>query len=241
MAEDKFKITWYGRCCFLIEALNKKLLFDPYDTYCNVDVGRIDADILISSSTWHDHGHIGASPKAFIITYPGMYEKDVFLISGIEALESRGSPTVIFNVKFGPFSITNFADFGTEQKTKFDNLVKTEELKILKSTNIALARPSISGDINGKYVHDEIFLDYCNPSIIIPEHYFPETFIEERVVDNQKNNFLSPNKIVREMVDKLGYKIEKVESFEKTISINDLEEKKVIEFLRLHQQVSYVR
>lgn len=241
MNDCQFNIKWYGRCCFLVETLNRKILFDPYDTYCGVDIGFIDSDILISSSTWHDHGHIGVSPNAFIITYSGKYEKDGFTINGIEALESRGSPTVIFNVKFGPFSITNFADFGAEQKTKFDNLVKTEELEILKSTNIALARPSISGNINGEYVHDEIFMNYCDPSIIIPEHYFPESFIEESVVENQKENFLSPNKIVHEMVNKLGYKIEKVRSFEKTISINDLDEKKVIEFLRLHPQVNYVK
>ncbi len=81
MQEDQFKLTWYGRCCFLIEALDKKILYDPYDSYCNVDIGRIEADILISSSTWHDHGHIGASPKAFVITYPGKYEKDGFIIT----------------------------------------------------------------------------------------------------------------------------------------------------------------
>jgi len=240
MEEDKFRITWYGRCCFLIEALNKKILFDPYDTYCDVDIGYINADVLISSSTWHDHGHIGASPKAFVITYPGKYERDGFAINGIEALESRGSPTVIFNLKFGLFSITNFADFGAEQKTKFDGLVKAEELEVLKSTNIAFARPSISGDINGEYAHDEMFLDYCNPSIIIPEHYFPETFITEKVAVDQNESFISPNKIVNELVDSLGYKIEKIESFEKVICINDLNEKKVIEFLKLHPQVRYV-
>ena len=236
---ESLKITWYGRCCFLIETGVKKILFDPYDTYCNVDIGVINADILISSSTWHDHGHIGASPKAFIITYPGVYEKDGIKITGIEALENRGSPTVVFNVKIAEFSITNFADFGPEQKEHFDNHVSQENIDILRSTNIAMARASIKGDPTANHIHDEIFLEYCQPAAIIPEHYFPESFINQYVPDDQKNNFLTPNLIIDEMIKNIGYTLKEIGSYEAEISKSDLNSKAIIKFKNLHPQVKY--
>lgn len=240
MSKEIIKISWFGRCCFLLEINDKKILFDPYDSYCNVEIGKIDADILISSSTWHDHGHIGASPKAHIITYPGKYQKDGFIVTGIEALENRGSPTVIFNLSFGLFSITNFADFGPEQKESFDSHVSEEDLKIIKSTNIALVRPSIKNGLQKENIHDENFLDYCQPSVIIPEHYFPETFIKEQVEDNEKDNFRSPNIIVEEMINNIGYKIERVDSYQKELTEQDMKDRKLLKFLKLHPQVKYL-
>lgn len=239
MKNDEIKISWYGRCCFLLEALDKKILFDPYDRYCNVDIGLIDSDLLISSSTWHDHGHVGASPKAFVITYPGTYKKDGFLITGIEALEDRGSPTVVFNVRFGSFSITNYADFGPGQKEYFDSHVSKEDLEILRRTNIALVRASIKGDPQGEHLHDEIFLDYCRPSIVIPEHYFPESFVNDCVPETEKKNFLDPNIIVNEMIEKLNYSINEVDDYQTTILAGDLKNGKLIKFLTIHPQVRY--
>lgn len=236
---ESLKITWYGRCCFLVDTGVKKVLFDPYDAYCNVDIGFIEADILISSSTWHDHGHIGASPKAFIISYPGVYEKDRIKITGIEALEDRGSPTVIFNVKVGEFSITNFADFGPEQKEHFNKHVTQENLDIIRSTNIAMARASVIGDPTADHVHDEIFLEYCQPAIIIPEHYFPESFIKQHVSEDQKQNFLTPNSIIDEMVKNIGYAVKEISSYHTEISKNDLNSKFVVKFNDLHPQVQY--
>ena len=73
MDTRQFNIKWYGRCCFLVEALNKKIIFDPYDTYCNVDIG-----------------HIGASSKPFIYIYPVKYGRKGFIINTVEALENHG-------------------------------------------------------------------------------------------------------------------------------------------------------
>ena len=237
--DEKVKISWYGKCCFLVEVDNKKILFDPYDTFCGVDIGIVDADILVSSSSWHDHGHIGASPKAHIYTYPGVYKKDNVTITGIEALEDRGSPTVIFNVKVGQFSITNFADFGPEQKRTFDRYTNKEQLDLLMGTNIAFVRPSIKGSDATVHIHDEIFFDYCKPAILISEHYFPKSFINKSIPEEERDHQYSAEAIAEEMIVSTSYPVEETNSYQIEITENDLGNKKLIKFIEIHPQVKY--
>ncbi len=241
MSSDSITISWYGRCCFLVEYQRKKILFDPYDSYCNVNIGTIDADILISSSTWHDHGHIGASPNAHIYTYPGQEENGDFLITGIEAKEDRGTPTVIFNVQFGSFSITNFADFGPQQKDHFEKNLTKEQRDILRNTNIVFMRPSIKGDeVREENIHNEIALNYCQPNIIFPEHYFPESFSKSQIPLSMRHKFLRPLIVVDEMIKNFGFPVKKINAWRIDISKNDLVDTKIYKFLKLHEQVVYL-
>lgn len=242
MQTDQIQITWYGRCCFLVTIGGQKVLFDPYDTYCGVDIGRIDADILLSSSTWHDHGHIGASPHAYIYTYPGRYENSGLVITGIEAKENRGTPTVIFNVVYENISITNFADFGPALDEDFNHLLSDSDRELLRSTNIAFIRPDIVGDEVKDYgvnIHNENALKYCNPALIFPEHYFPESFVNEQVAESEKEKFLRPNIVVNEMIDLFKYPLEEVDDYTVSISPSDLTSRRLYKFLKLHPQVKY--
>ena len=233
-------ISWYGRCCFLVEYERQKILFDPYDTYCGVDIGRIDAEILVSSSTWHDHGHIGASPKAHIYTYPGTYNHDGIQIVGIEALEDRGTPTVIFNVQVGPYSITNFADFGPKQQKAYEASVTEDERKILAETNVAFIRSSIVGDtVKENNVHNEIALEYCQPKVIFPEHYFPRSFIDQQVPESQKTSFLRPLIVVDEMLKRFGYPVSEISGHSIQITTKDSINRTIYRFSDLHPQVRY--
>lgn len=227
------KISWYGRCCYVVEIEDKRILFDPYDRYCNVDIGIIDADILISSSTWHDHGHIGASPQAHIITYPGIEDHDGVIISGIEAKENRGTPTVIFNLKFKDVSITNFADFGSEHIEEFDTNLTPQQRQILESTTIAFVRPNIT--------HREPALRYCQPNIFFPEHYFPRKWIEQHIPDTKKNDFLEPNIAVDEMLEHMSLPNVTVDDYQIVLDTEKIKDtKQVLQFLDLHPQVTYV-
>lgn len=51
------KLTYYGHACFVVEAGNKKILFDPFITpnplAKNIDVNNIEADFIFLS---HGHG-----------------------------------------------------------------------------------------------------------------------------------------------------------------------------------------
>ena len=233
-------VSWYGRCCFLVEYEQQKILFDPYDTYCGVDIGNIEADVLISSSTWHDHGHIGASPNAHVYSYPGTYNHGDIHIVGIEALEDRGTPTVIFNVKVGPYSITNFADFGPKQQQAFEASVTLDEKQILAETNIAFIRSSIVGDeVSENNVHDEIALEYCQPNIIFPEHYFPRSFTELHVPEDQQIYLLRPLVVVDEMLERFGYPVRDISGYSTTLTNQDLKNTTIYRFLDLHPQVAY--
>lgn len=215
-------------------------MFDPYDTYCNVDIGNIEADILVSSSTWHDHGHIGVSPQAHVYSYPGTYKHDGIQIVGIEALEDRGTPTAIFNVKVGPYSITNFADFGPEQQRAFESSVTDGEKNILAETNIAFIRPSVvRKEVGEKYIHNEIALDYCQPKAIFPEHYFPQSFTEKYVPTSERTRFLRPLRIVDEMIGRFGYPVREIAGHSIQLSIEDFQDAEIYRFSDLHPQVIY--
>ena len=238
--KHSLNITWYGRCCFLVKYQNKSILFDPYDTYCNVDIGYIDADILISSSTWHDHGHIGASPQAYICTNPGLDIQGDIKIIGIEAKEDRGTPTIVFNVSFGPYSITNFADFGPEQKNSFDKSLTSIERDILQTTNIAFVRASIIGDkIKKNNTHNENFLDYCQPKVIFPEHYFPRSFTKKHVPDSKKEHFYKPVTIVDEMIEKLAIPVKEINGWTTDILLDEIKDTTFFRFSELYPQVIY--
>lgn len=223
--KQTLKVAWYGRCCYLLEYDNKKILLDPYDRFCSVDIGLIEAEILISSSTWHDHGHIGSSPGAWIFTYPGNFEHLGFSINGFEVEEERGSPTVVFNIQFGNFSITNFADMGIYEK----NIFTDKQRDVLRSTNIAFIRAG----------HEKV-LNFCDPKIVIPEHYFPRHFIEEQIPEELKNDFEKPVKEIDGLLEQINFSVEEVDNYKCDIDLSGVDNNKVIRFLKLHPQVKYL-
>jgi hypothetical protein len=199
-------------------------LFDPYDRFCNVDMGLVDAEILITSSTWHDHGHIGAAPGAWIFSYPGKYSHKGLDIYGMEVKEERGSPTVVFNVRYQDVSLTNFADMGIYK----DDIFTNEQLKILQDTNTAFLR---SG-------HEKV-LNYCHPKIIIPEHFFPGEFIKEQIPVNNREDFENQNSELEKMIAKLGYPVEEVNDYKYSIDEFGLPETKILKLAKIHPQVKY--
>lgn len=223
---DTSNITWYGRCCFLVELNNKRILFDPYDRFCNVDMGLVDAEILIVSSTWHDHGHIGASPGAWIFSYPGYYKHLGLEINGMEVKEERGTPTVVINVRYKNLSISNFADMGVYGK----NIFNKKQRDILKTTNVAFIRSD----------HEKV-LDFCNPKMIIPEHYFPRAFVENQIPSHLKGDFMLPDNEIDKMIKFLGFPTEEVDDYKYRIDMTNLLDTKIIRLLKIHPQVSYSR
>lgn len=238
--KQSIQITWYGRCCFLIEMSDKKVLFDPYDLFCNVDIGLIEADILLSSSSWHDHGHIGASPGARVYTYPGAYERFGIQITGIESREDRGTPNIIFNIRNDDFSITNFADFGPTQAPYFDAHVTDREREVLQSTTIALVRPMIEREnTDGVNIHNENFLRYCAPQIIIPGHYHPREFIATQIPQHLLHKFEPANQMVDELPAAIGYPVSEIDDYHCTIGDEISAQKTIYRFLQVHPQVKY--
>lgn len=233
----KISLTWYGRCCFLIKVNNKKILIDPHDDFDNIEMGKVDADYTLISSTWHDHGHIGASPKAIIFSEPGIYKIDKNItITGIETKETRGTKNIIFNIKAGEYSITNFADFGDPKSIKGLN---PENKKILALTNIAFVRPhQILHEKNT--TSGELALRTCDPKIIIPHHYYPASFAQKRK-PQLKRNMLKFVDQVANMIKKFEYKKILVKSHKKQLDISAFKEKSAIVFEKMHPQVVYTR
>ncbi len=208
MQSDKIKITWYGRCCFLIEIKSTKILIDPHDTFDKIDMGIVKADYVLISSTWHDHGHIGASPSAVVISEPSNYKLlNKITISGIETKENRGTRNVVFNIKWNEFSITNFADLGD---LKFLTKLSKTGKQLLAKTNIAFARPN---NVNGtKLTSINLALRSCSPKIVIPHHYYPPQFIGQ-LKGKLKTNATKTYQEFKKVFKELPFKIETVRGY----------------------------
>ena len=225
-------MTWYGRSCFLIEINGVKILTDPHDIFDGVDMGLVKADYTISSSSWHDHGHIGASPQSFIITDPGTYKiKNNIIITGIETKEQRGTKNIIFNIKWENYSITNFADLGDKNYlNKLSNLKK----KILASTKIAFVRPGLVDGTTMTLMN--LALKSCEPKIIIPHHYYPAIF-SKRTTGKLSKNLLKTYQRVHEAIATTGFQEKLAKGNNIIIDLENHDAKSAIIFEDMHKQV----
>ncbi len=230
---QKIKLTWYGRCCFLIGISGKKILIDPHDQFDGVYMGLVDADHILISSVAHDHGHIAASPQSLTHHEAGseLLEGNIE-ITGMMTKESRGTSNLVYNIKAERFSITCFADLGDPQS--LEDLSQKEKV-LLQSTNIAFVRPN-------QILHEpevtsgELALRYCEPQIIIPYHFYPAKFIERNEGLKKGLAYLA---WVDDMINKLSYKKQQIEGYETEISLDKYDTKTAILFSNIHPQVVY--
>lgn len=227
-------LTWYGHCAFLIELAEKKILIDPYDHFHGVDIGEIESDYLLSSSIAHDHGNIAASVEAYTIGHEGEYTlpNDIQL-TGIFSHESRGTPNTIWNITHKNVSLTNFADWGDESDIPE---FSSKEKEILASTTIAFVRPN---DVPEKNIQcAELALKVSEPKIIIPHHYYPESFIREYPTDALIKNHAHYKPLINLLISKLDYAIEEISSYKVKLEEKDLKEKKILLFKKIHPDVT---
>jgi hypothetical protein len=230
---QKIKLTWYGRCCFLIEINDRKILIDPHDQFDGVYMGLVEADHTLISSVAHDHGHIAASPQSLTHHEVGseLLEGDI-KVTGIMTKESRGTSNLIYNIKVDNVSITCFADLGDPQS--IENLSR-EDKEVIASTNIAFIRPN-------QILHEpdvssgELALRYCDPQIIIPYHFYPAKFIERTRELKKASVYLT---WVENMIEKLSYKKQQHEGCEAEINLDEYDTKTAILFSDIHPQVTY--
>ncbi len=230
---EKIKLTWYGRCCFLIGIKDTKILIDPHDQFDGVYMGTVDANHTLISSVAHDHGHIGASP--YSLTHHEIGSKTLegnIKITGIMTKESRETSNLVYNLQADNFSITCFADLGDPQA--LENLPQ-EDKKILRSTNIAFIRPNqILHEF--EVISGELALRYCDPQIIIPYHFYPAKFIERNEGLKKALPYLT---WTESMIEKLTYKKKQIDGYEVEINLDDYNSKTAILFSDIHPQVVY--
>ena len=139
---------------------------------------------------------------------------------------------VLLNLVFLNLSITNFADLGDLKS--LENLSQ-EEREILESTDIAFLRPNkISDDTEA--TSGDLALKTCEPQIIIPHHFYPKKFIDKEGELKKMSPYL---KWTENMVEKLAYKRQQIDSYSTEIDLDEFKEKTAILFSDIHPQVSY--
>ncbi len=218
---------------FLIEINGIKILADPYDQFYDVYMGIVGADYTIISSVAHDHGNIAASPHAWNHHEVGATTfKNGIIATGIMTKESRGTSNIIYNLKTDNISLTLFADLGNPNS--IDN-ISSQEKAIIQTTDIAFVRPNwISSDKNT--TSGELALQYCNPKIIIPYHFFPSNFMNKYKETKKMSPYLD---WLEFMINKLGYQKHIIEGYSTEIDLDDYQDKTAILFSDIHPQVVY--
>ena len=215
--------------------MNKtKILIDPHDGADTIDMGKVKADFTLISSTWHDHGHIGASPHSIILSEAKNYKlPNNIIVSGIETKENRGTPNIIYNIKWKKFSLTNFADLGDfNYQKKVSNCKK----KTLASTNIAFCR---AGIVDGaKMSLMKLALKSCDPTILIPHHYYPASFANQQK-GQLKKNMLKVVDNINFVTDQTGFPKEYIKGHSLNLSLDDMKDKRVLMIEKLHPQVKH--
>jgi len=233
---SKINLTWYGRCAFLIGIKDIKIMIDPHDQFDGFNMGLVNADYTLISSSWHDHGHIGATPRSIIISEPGVKETEEdenIVFTGIETKESRGTRNVVFNIKTDDFSLTNFADLG--DPTSLKNISEKEK-KVIESTNILFGRPNQILHEKGVTSID-LALRYCDPKIIIPHHFYPKKLVKRVGAPDKFYTHYKPQ--VEKLVERLPYKVEMIKEYKKEVEFDSYNEKTVILFNDTHPQLTY--
>jgi hypothetical protein len=229
------KLTWYGRCCFLVESEGYKILFDPYDDFGHTSIGQIDADYMVISSIAHDHGNIAACPKAYSNGYRGRYTvKEGVYFNGIESKEGRGTLNLIGNVELEPFYLTNFADWGDpECLSEFTDY----ERSLLQKTNIAFLRTREQEKHPDQRLYD-LVMQVCTPRILVPHHHFPESFYKKYIDPQYHHICYEKLREIDDMVEKLPeYTKKEIDSYECVLSEQDLLSKTILVFSEIHPQV----
>ena len=230
------KITWYGHCCFLLNHHEVDILTDPYDNFLNIELGHIESDIMTVSSIWHDHGNIAASPHAHIYAYEGTYSRNGVIITGIKSQEARGSSNIIYNIQVEANSVTNFADWGEQDSIK--NFTD-KETEILSETDIAFVRANAIDDDEQQFFYDLAFT-VSHPKVIIPCHYFPESFIRKEIPEDEQDGYLKKLDQIDKMANRLGYSKKINEGYELVPDFDQNTDPVMVVFNEIHPQVRYV-
>jgi hypothetical protein len=219
----------------VIELNEKNILIDPYDTFLSVDLGTIEADYTLISSVAHDHGNVGASPTSYTYHERGTTELDNGIsITWIMTKEYRGSSNLIYNITTEDISITCFADLG--HPSSLDDLTQ-QERDILASTDIAFVRPNLIG--HEEWVSSgELSLRTCEPTILIPYHYFPRAALGRLEALQKREPYLWR---LDTMLDKLAYDKKHINGYETTIDLHDFHTKTAILLGDIHPQVSALK
>jgi hypothetical protein len=201
-----------------------------------VDMGKVKANYTLISSSWHDHGHIGAAPNSIIFSEPGTYKiDDNIVISGIETKENRGTRNVIFNIVWREYSITNFADLGD---AKYLTKLSKADKQLLAKTNIAFARPNMVTGTTFSSIN--LALKACVPKVLIPHHYYPTKFVD-RLHGQLKTNARKAYVELKKTIDSLHYPQISVTGHKKAINLNNFESPSLLLFEDIHHQVKQTR
>ena len=165
--------------------------------------------------------------------------------TGIPTLEYRGSPSIIWNIQSNDFSITHFADFHVDNLELLQKNMSDDEKNLLRSTNIAIFRPSITANdmnqMNYKHMESKI-LELCDPNIIIPEHYLPKSFLKTKCSIQFQEKYEKTSLVYDEMIEifqsDFDFSHEKISGYEAVVE--EIDGKKIIEFENIHPQCRFV-
>lgn len=166
-------IIWHGQACFQIIAQPAKnsqvrIIIDPYSEEIGLKLPKLEADIVLTTHSHHDHNNIKAiAGNPFLIEGPGEYEIKGIFTQGIpswhdqEQGAKRGANT-IYAIEAEAIRICHLGDFGQAE-------LSSEQLEKIGNVDILML------PVGGVYTIDAEsaakVMSQIEPKITIPMHY----------------------------------------------------------------------
>lgn len=171
------QIIWKGQSCFEITASpikggQVKIVIDPYSEEIGLKLPKMEADIILSTHSHHDHNNVKAispigSGKPFLIEGPGEYEIKNVYIRGIPSWhdsqegKERGENT-IYSIETEDLKICHLGDFGQNELTD-------EQMESIGEVDVLMVPVGGVYTIEAKEALK--VMSQVEPKITLPMHY----------------------------------------------------------------------
>ena len=174
MDDFSLKITYYGQCCFLIEANGLRIVTDPYLSY------GVDEKNAASSVPWHRNypplcSLIELDPDLIIISHAHDDHLDPITLK--QYLESNGSAPIML-----PAPIADIAkDIGFRKVYQ----ARAEHMSLFKNASImpiACAHTSLDMDDKGRFYNLSYFLDFGDSCVFFGGDMSLYDGLSERII-----------------------------------------------------------
>jgi len=202
-------IKWLGHACFCISSQEgTRILMDPFDSSVGYPVPSVDADIVTTSHSHHDHNYTQAAKGDFeVIDKPGTYNVKGIEIKGTstfhdgEGGKKRGTNTV-FTLNVDGLRVCHLGDLG--------HTLTDEQVKDIGNVDILLV--PVGGFFTIDASQAATVAEQLGPKVIIPMHYktevinFPIAGVEEftRIMGGFSKVDSQEISISKENIDKLS-------------------------------------
>lgn len=204
-------INWLGHSCFLITNDDKaSIVIDPYDSYVGKEMGKVAADVVVTSHQHKDHCAIDnvKNPQMIIDTNGDFGYNDIKINTFYRYHDNKGGTlrgkTLITKIITDGITLCHLGDIGEECSDDITSQIGKIDVLFIP--------------VGGTYTIDsteaKIYVEKLQPKIVIPMHYknkycvfdidgleeFTKKFNQANIIKNIDQNLLITKEILKKQM-----------------------------------------